>query len=45
MTIKQYLVEPPILNSPGACDILYLYLEVLEVSVNAALFKEDENRK
>ena len=44
-TIKQYLTEPPILTSPEADDILYLYLAVSEISVSAALFKEDENRK
>ena len=45
MTIKQYLTKPPILASPRAGDTLYLYLTVSEVSVSAALFKEDENRK
>ena len=45
MEIKQYLIEPPILASPRVGDTLYLYLVVLEVSVSAALFKEDENKK
>ena len=45
MAIKQYLTEPPVLASPEAGDTLYLYLAVLDVSVSAALFKEDENRK
>ena len=45
MAIKQYLTEPPILVSLDAGDTLYLYLAVSEVSVSAALFKEDENRK
>ena len=45
MAIKQYLTEPPILDSPKASYTLYLYLAVSETLVNAALFKEDENRK
>ena len=45
MEIKQYLTEPTILASLEAGDMLYLYLAVLEVSVSAALFKEDENKK
>ena len=45
MEIKQYLTEPPILVSPYAGDTLYLYLVVSEVSVSAALFKEDGNWK
>ena len=45
MEIKQYLTKPPILVSPDTGDTLYLYLAVSEVSVSAALFKEDENRK
>ena len=45
MMIKQYLIEPPILASPEVGDTLYLYLAVLEVSISAALFKENENRK
>ena len=42
---KQYLIEPPILVRSNAGDTLYLYLAVSEVSVSAALFKEDENHK
>ena len=45
MAIKQYLIESPILASPKAGDTIYLYLAVLDVSVSAALIKEDENRK
>ena len=45
MEIKQYLNEPPILVSLDASDMLYLYLTVSDVSISAALFKEDENRK
>ena len=41
VTIKQYLTEPLILASSGAGDTLYLYLDVSEASVSAALFKED----
>ena len=41
--IKQYLIKPPILASPGAGDTLYLYLVVSEASVSATLFKEEEN--
>ena len=44
MAIKQYLAEPPILISLDTSDTLYLYLTVSEVSVSAALFKEDENQ-
>ena len=44
-TIKQYLTEPPVLVSSKARDTLYLYLAVSEISVSAALFKEDENQK
>ena len=43
--IKQYLTEPPILSNPKAGDTLYLYLVVLEASISATLFKEDENIK
>ena len=42
---QQYPTEPPILASARVGDTLYLYLVVSEVSVSAALFKEDENRK
>ena len=45
MEIKQYLTEPPVLASPEAGDMLYLYLIVSDVLVSATLFKEDENRK
>ena len=45
MVIKQYLIELPILASPGADDTLYLYLAISKASVSAALFKEDENKK
>ena len=45
MEIKQYLTEPLILAHPEAGDTLYLYLTVSKVSISAALFKEDENRK
>ena len=43
--IKQYLIEPSILANPKAGDMIYLYLEVYDVSVSTTLFKEDENRK
>ena len=43
--IKQFLIKPPILASPGASDTLYLDLVVLEASISATLFKEDENQK
>ena len=43
--IKQYLVEPLVLASPEAGETLFVYLEVSDVSVSAALFKEDENKK
>ena len=45
MAIKQYLTELLILASLKVGYTLYLYLAVSETSVNAALFKEDENRK
>ena len=45
MAIKQYLTEPPVMASLEAGDTLYLYLAISDVSVSAALFKEDENRK
>ena len=45
MAIKKYLTEPPILASLEVGDTLYLYLVVSDVSMSAALFKEDENRK
>ena len=40
MAIKNYLTEPPILASPEARDVLYLYLAASDVAVSAALFKE-----
>ena len=45
MAIKQYLTKPPILASPEAGNTLYLYRVVSDVSISAALFKEDENQK
>ena len=45
MAIKQYLIEPSILVSPGVDDTLYLYLAVSKALVSTTLFKEDENRK
>ena len=44
-TIKQHLAEPSVLASPEAGETLFVYLVVSDVSVSAALFKEDENRK
>ena len=40
VAIKNYLTEPPILASPKAEDILYLYLAASDVAVSSALFKE-----
>ena len=45
IAIKQYLAELPVLASPEAGETLFVYLAVSDVSVSAALFKEDENRK
>ena len=45
MEIKQYLTEQLIMASPEVGDMLYLYRAVSNVSMSAALFKEDENRK
>ena len=45
IAIKQYLIEPPILASPGAGDMLYLYLAASDMAVSAALFKKSENAK
>ena len=42
MEIKQYISKPPKKASLEEDDTLYLYLEVSDVSVSAALFKEDE---
>ena len=44
-TIKQYIVEPPVLASPEIDETLFVYLAVSDVSVSVALFKKDENRK
>ena len=43
--IKQYLAEPLILANPEASETLFVFLAVSDVSMNTALFKEDENRK
>ena len=43
--IKQYLAELPVLASPEADEILFMYLVVSDALVSAALFKEDENKK
>ena len=40
IAIKQYLTEPPILASPEAGDMLYLYLAASDIVVIATLFKE-----
>ena len=45
ITIKQYLKNPPILVSPEAGDILYLYLAASDIAVSAALFKECRDAK
>ena len=44
-TIKQYLVEPPVLASLEVGETLFIYLAVSDVSVSVVLFKEDENKK
>ena len=41
--IKQYLAQPPILASPDASETLFVYLEISEVAVSAALFKENDD--
>ena len=43
--INQYLTQPPILASPKTSETLYLYVDVSDVSVGTALFKEDEHQK
>ena len=43
--IKQYLAEPPILESPDTGETLFVYLAVSDIAVSAALFKENENGK
>ena len=45
IAIEQYLAEPPVLVSPEEDETLFVYLVVLDVSVSAAMFKEDENRR
>ena len=45
IAIKQYLTKPLIQASPEAGETLYLYIVVYDVSISAALFKEDEYRK
>ena len=45
VAIKHYLTEPPIFASPETSETLYLYIVVSDVSVSAALFKEDEHRQ
>ena len=42
MAIKQYLTESAIMDSPEIGETLYLYIDTFDVSVSAALFKEDE---
>ena len=41
--IKQYLAKPLILASPDAGETLFVYLEVSELAVSAALFKENND--
>ena len=43
--IKQYLAEPPILVSLATGETLFVYLEVSDTTVSAALFKENEDGK
>ena len=45
MEIKKYLTKLPIMASPETSETFYLYIVVFDVSVSAALFKEDEHRK
>ena len=45
IAIKQYLIESPILMSPEAGDILYLYLAASDIVVSVALFKECRDAK
>ena len=45
MEIKKYLTEPPILVSPEAGDMLYLYLAASDIAISATLFKEGEDTK
>ena len=44
-TIKKYLAEPPVLTSSEVDETLFVYLAASNVSMSAALFKEDENKK
>ena len=39
LAIKQYLTEQPILASPEASEILYLYIVVYDVLVSSTLLK------
>ena len=43
IAIKKYLVEPPVLTSPGAGETLFVYLTISDVTVSAALFKDNED--
>ena len=43
--IKQYLAEPSIYASPDTGETLFVYLAVLDTTVSAALFKENEDGK
>ena len=45
ISIKQYLIEHPILVSPEAGDTLYLYLTASDIAVSVALFKECRDEK
>ena len=45
IAIKRYLAEPPVLTSSEANETLFVYLAVSDMSMSAALFKEDENKK
>ena len=45
IAIKQYLTKPSVLASLEAGKTLFVYLAVSDVSMSAALFKEDENKK
>ena len=43
--IKQYLAEPLILACLDIGETLFIYLEVLDIAVSVALFKENEDEK
>ena len=45
MEIKQYLMEPLVLANPEAGETLFIYLAISDVSVSAALFKENADRR